>query len=113
MRVERVLARPVFVEEKFRRVFGRNVQIVIQTARLLARWRDEADQSFLQFRFLARPGLKRGDDGDGFHFVCLVCFVVKKWIPKFSPPPRAGFPPRKSDGQSRASSRPQQSPLSA
>ena len=63
MRVEVRLARPVFVEEKFPRIVRRNMQIVVEAARFLARRRDEADQGFPQFRLLTRLGLKRGDDG--------------------------------------------------
>jgi hypothetical protein len=73
MRVERGPARPVFVEEKFRRIFGRMVQVVIDAARFLARRCDETNQRLFQFRLLARPGLKRGDDGDGFHNLFFNC----------------------------------------
>ena len=50
MRVAVCLARPVFAEEKFRRIFGQNVQIAIEAARLLACWHDEANQSLFRFR---------------------------------------------------------------
>ena len=69
-------ARPIFVEETFRRVFGRRVQIVIDATRFFAGRRDEADQSFSQFRFLARPGLKRGDDSYGLCVHNDLCLFV-------------------------------------
>ena len=42
------------------------MQIVIEAARFISRRCNETDQSIFQFGFLARPGLKRGDDGNDF-----------------------------------------------
>ena len=53
--------------KEFAGVFGRNVQVIIEAARFLARGGDEADEGFLQFCFLTGLGLEGGDDGDGFH----------------------------------------------
>ena len=47
------LARPVFMEEKLPWILGRDVQVIVEAARFLARGRDQANQGFLQFRLLA------------------------------------------------------------
>ena len=80
----RGLGFPILVKEKFSRVFGRGVQIIIEAARFLVRWCDETNQGFSQFRFLARPSLERGDDGDGFHDL-----IQFKSVGRVSPLPAA------------------------
>ena len=82
MRIEMRLTRPILVEQELRGVFQRRVQIVVEAAHFFSRRRNEADQSIFQFGFLARPGLKRGDDGNDFgtHNFNL-CFICEKpWL---------------------------------
>ena len=102
VRIEVRLAGPVFVEQELRRILGGHMEIVVHATRFLVRGRDEADQCFLQFRFLAGFGLERGDNGDMF---CAHGWyeIVIGGMPKFSRRRRADFPPHRSAGQSPAS----------
>ncbi len=71
MRFVMRLGRPIFVENKFRRVVQRDVQIVIQTTGVLSRRRDQSGQNFPQFRFLAGTRLKGDDESKSFHILFL------------------------------------------
>jgi len=65
--VERGFTRPVFVEEKFDRILGRGVQVVVEATRFLARGREQAGEGGAQLGFLTGAGLKRGDDSQCFN----------------------------------------------
>jgi len=74
MGVEGGLGGPVFVEEKFAGVFGRDVEVVVDAAGFFAGGGDEADEGFLQFFGFTGLGLEGGDDSDEFHIECILQF---------------------------------------
>ena len=57
---------PAFVEEEFGGIVGGYVEIVEETAGLLARGGEDLGEGFSQFRFLSGAGLKGDGHDDGF-----------------------------------------------
>jgi hypothetical protein len=66
-------ARPALVKQKFRRIIGRDVQVIKQTAILLSRWREDLGQCIPQFRLFSGAGLKADGHDNWFcvHWFCV------------------------------------------
>jgi hypothetical protein len=76
MRVEMRLAGPVFVKEKFFRVFRQLMQVVIEAARFQAGRGNQREQGLFQICGFPGLGLKSGHNSNGGNRFCAHKYLI-------------------------------------